>query len=81
MSRSPTFRQLELVRLIYNYTKRNSYPPTRREIAVMMGVASLNAVTDILKCLCRAKLVLSVPKMARGLRVTEEGQRAIGVIV
>lgn len=47
----------------------------------MMGVASLNAVTDILKCLCKAKLVISVPKMARGLRVTEEGQRAIGVIV
>lgn len=47
----------------------------------MMGVASLNAVTDILKCLIRANLVISSPKMARGLRVTEEGQRAIGVIV
>lgn len=81
MDREPTFRQLELVRLIYNYTKRNGYAPSRREIARMMGVASLNAITDMLKAIYKKGLAVSVPNCARSLQVTEAGQRAIGVIV
>lgn len=81
MSRGPTFRQLELLRLIYNYTKRNGFPPSRREMTKAMGMASPNATAQMLESLIKKGLVLVLPSIARAVSVTEEGQRAIGVIV
>ena len=80
MSRVPTFRQLELVRLVYNYTKRNGYPPSRREMTKFMGLSSPNAITQMLASIAEKGLLKVLPNIARGVQVTEEGQRAIGAI-
>ena len=65
----PTPRQLEVLQFIQRHARRNGAPPTVREIAKALGVASTNAVACHIDALVRHGLLERHPHSSRGLRV------------
>jgi len=66
-----TQRQSEVLDLIKNYMKENSMPPTRAEIARVLGFRSVNAAEDHLKALAKKGAIKILPGLSRGIRLTE----------
>lgn len=79
MSREPTDRQLELVRLIHEYCTQHGYPPSKRELAVLLSLQSTNGVSDMLRAAQKKGLLDLTPNIARGISLTLVGRKAIGV--
>lgn len=79
MSREPTDRQLELVRLIYNYCTQHGYPPSKRELANLLSLRSTNGVSDMLLAAQKKGLLELTPFISRGISLTVLGRRSIGV--
>lgn len=44
-----TARQQEVLDMLADFQRRNGYPPTQKEVAQLMGAASPNAATDMLR--------------------------------
>ena len=63
-----TDRQKEIFTFIKKYIKKNSYPPSRREIADHFEIQP-NAVTDFIKILIKKGKISVAPEVARGIRV------------
>lgn len=63
-----TDRQCEVLRLIVTLTKRQGFPPTRREIAQALGIGA-NAATGHLASLAKKGVIELVPHITRGIRV------------
>lgn len=78
--RPPTARQLEVLHAIRRYTEAVGYPPTRRELATAIGLKNpqTQAVADHLRALQRRGLVTWERGKARTLRLTAEGEQAVG---
>jgi len=70
----PTARQKELLVVISKFAEQNGYPPSLREMADILGLASTNAVHDLLVLLEKKGLVTVIKKVSRGLRITEAGK-------
>ena len=64
-----TEKQLEVLQLIYNYSKEYSYPPTIQELAMDMGVKSKNAIVKHLDALQRKGYISKDSSTARGIRI------------
>lgn len=64
-----TPRQCQVLAFVQSYTTRHGAPPTVREIASGMGMASTNAVACHLDALARAGVLSRAPRRSRGLRV------------
>jgi repressor LexA len=76
-----TPRQRQVLAFVADYTARNGAPPTVREIAAGLGIASTNAVAGHLDALARAGALTRSPRRARGLRVPEAPQtRSIPIL-
>jgi Mn-dependent DtxR family transcriptional regulator len=77
MMRPPTARQLETLRAMRDYQRREQMPPTLRELAAILGVRSTNGVLGILRSLERRGLVERPrPGTPHCWRLTEQGRRA-----
>ncbi|PPY26445.1 LexA family transcriptional regulator [Cronobacter sakazakii] len=64
-----TARQQEVLNMLADYQRRNGYPPTQKEVAQLMGAASPNAATDMLRKL-EKKGAISVSRgIARGITI------------
>ncbi|EOV5397481.1 LexA family protein [Cronobacter malonaticus] len=62
-----TVRQQEVLDMLADFQRRNGYPPTQKEVAQLMGAASPNAATDMLRKL-EKKGAISVSRgVARGI--------------
>ncbi|ELY5784472.1 LexA family transcriptional regulator [Cronobacter sakazakii] len=62
-----TARQQEVLNMLADFQRRNGYPPTQKEVAQLMGAASPNAATDMLRKL-EKKGAISVSRgVARGI--------------
>ena len=72
-----TPRQSEILTFIQDFSKRQGYPPTIREIGRGVGIQSLRGVTVHLDALAR-KGYLQRSRQARGLKVLGKGQGARG---
>ncbi len=79
MSREPTDRQLELVRLIHTYCTQHGYPPSKRELAVLLSLKSTNGVSDMLLAAQKKGLLDITPFISRGISLTVLGRQSIGV--
>lgn len=66
-----TSRQLEVLKYIKDFIKKNQYPPTREEIAEHFGFTK-NAATDHVKALQRHKFIKVVPVVSRGIQPTSK---------
>ncbi|HEY7885211.1 MAG TPA: transcriptional repressor LexA [Cellvibrionaceae bacterium] len=75
-----TARQQQVLELIKSYAEETGYPPTRAEIARMLGYKSPNAAEEHIKALARKGAIEVIPGASRGIRLPEiqEGLPIIG---
>lgn len=66
-----TPRQRQVLAFVTDFSVKNGAPPTVREIASALGIASTNAVAGHLDALARAGVLTRSPRRARGLRVAD----------
>ncbi|PCK10134.1 MAG: LexA repressor [Alteromonadaceae bacterium] len=64
-----TARQQEVLDLIKRHINDTGYPPTRAEIAAILGFRSANASEEHLKALARKGAIEIVPGASRGIRL------------
>ena len=74
-----TNRQKIIIEKIYSFIAGNSYPPTVRDIAKIMGFSSPRAVTDHLKSLER-KGFIERNSLARSIKLTQKAIDILGAI-
>lgn len=76
-----TKRQNEILSLIQSHMASTGSPPTRAEIAKIMGFRSPNAAEDHLRALARKGVIELVPGTSRGIRLAKSaGIPVIGKI-
>ena len=66
-----TARQQEVLELIKSHIEETGYPPTRAEIAHILGFKSANAAEEHLKALARKGAIEIVAGASRGIRLPE----------
>lgn len=66
-----TPRQEKVLQLIKNYAEETGYPPTRAEIAKILGYKSANAAEEHIKALARKGAIDIIPGASRGIRLVE----------
>lgn len=64
-----TARQQEILELIKSHIDETGYPPTRAEIAKILGFRSPNAAEEHLKALARKGAIEMIPGASRGIRL------------
>ena len=72
MDTALTTRQAEILEVIRSHIAEHGRPPSRPELARMLGVASTNGVFKHLAALERKGAIELMPGSARGIRVKEE---------
>lgn len=74
-----TARQAEILEVIRRHIAESGWPPSRPELAKLLGIASTNGVFKHLAALARKGAIELVPNAARGIRVlTETGLPLVG---
>lgn len=71
--RQLTSRQQEVLAFISDYTRRNSFPPTVREISEHFGI-SVKAVQDHISALQKKDCISLKPKTSRSIRILQDTQ-------
>ena len=69
-----TPRQEKVLQLIKNYAEETGYPPTRAEIARILGYKSANAAEEHIKALARKGALEVIPGASRGIKLVEPQQ-------
>ena len=67
-----TPRQSQVLEIVKQHIDRTGYPPTRAEIAKVLGFRSANAAEEHVKALARKGALEVVPGTSRGIRLTEQ---------
>ena len=81
MSSKLTQRQTEVLRAIREAVKRTGLPPTRSELAEVLGFKSPNAAEDHLRALARKGALTLLPGASRGIQLLREDQAFAGLPV
>jgi repressor LexA len=66
-----TPRQEQVLQLIRTYADETGYPPTRAEIARILGFKSANAAEEHIKALARKGAIEIIPGASRGIKLPE----------
>jgi repressor LexA len=66
-----TARQAQVLQLIKQYAEETGYPPTRAEIAQVLGFKSANAAEEHIKALAKKGALEIIPGASRGFRLPE----------
>lgn len=69
-----TPRQEKVLQLIKSYAEDTGYPPTRAEIARILGYKSANAAEEHIKALARKGAIEVIPGASRGIKLVEPQQ-------
>ncbi|KPK10867.1 MAG: hypothetical protein AMJ68_08015 [Acidithiobacillales bacterium SG8_45] len=72
MQRALTPRQAEILELIRGYIADQGHPPTRADIARVLGFRSPNAAEEHLRALEKKGAIELLPGASRGIRLPEE---------
>jgi repressor LexA len=75
-----TARQAEILEIIRGYVAETGMPPSRPELAKMLGIASTNGVFKHLDALAKKGAIELVPNAARGIRVLDNGLPLVGKV-
>jgi repressor LexA len=67
-----TARQAEILETIRSFLAETGRPPSRPELAKILGIASTNAIHKHLEALARKGAIELEPHVARGIRLLEE---------
>ena len=68
-----TARQAEILEIIRNYIAEVGRPPSRPELAKLLGIASTNGVFKHLDALAKKGAIELSPNSARGIKVMDDG--------
>lgn len=74
-----TKKQALVLESIYSAIKANGYPPTVREIANTVGLASTSTVHGHLERLEKNGYIVKNPTLTRAIEVTDSGLQALGI--
>ncbi len=77
-----TKRQQQVLDLVKDYMRDKGMPPTRAEIAKIMGFKSINAAEDHLKALAKKGVIEILSGTSRGIRIIQqqEGMPVLGQV-
>lgn len=67
-----TRKQKQVLTFVRRYLGKNQYPPTMREIGEGLGLSSINGVSEHLFRLEQKGYVQLVPRISRGIRLTDK---------
>ena len=67
-----TERQAEILEILRDYLAEHGRPPSRPELAKLLGIASTNGVFKHLDALAKKGAIELVPNAARGIRIVQE---------
>ena len=79
MSEELTRRQRQVLDLIREAIEESGMPPTRAEIAAVLGFRSANAAEDHLRALERKGVIELVPGTSRGIRLRDTLREQMGL--
>lgn len=74
-----TLRQSQVLDIIKDNIQQTGMPPTRAEIAGILGFKSANAAEEHLKALARKGVITMMPGTSRGIRLVEEEPEETGL--
>jgi repressor LexA len=75
-----TPRQAIVLQVIKDYMAETGFPPTRAEIAEILGFRSANAAEDHLRALARKGIIELSPGASRGIRLLQEEEEGLPVV-
>ncbi|MEJ2521776.1 MAG: transcriptional repressor LexA [Gammaproteobacteria bacterium] len=79
MDQDLTRRQQQVLELIRNAIEASGMPPTRAEIAAVLGFKSANAAEEHLRALARKGVIELVPGTSRGIRLKDSLREQMGL--
>lgn len=71
-------QQRRILEYLRDFTQKQGYPPTIREIVRGLGISSTSVVAYHLKRLEQAKFIERSPRFSRSIRLTDTGARWLG---
>jgi repressor LexA len=74
-----TARQSQVLDLVREFIEDSGMPPTRAEIAAVLGFRSANAAEEHLRALARKGVIELLPGASRGIRLKEASRNAAGL--
>ena len=74
-----TLRQSQVLDIIKDNILQTGMPPTRAEIATILGFKSANAAEEHLKALAKKGVITMMPGTSRGIRLVEEEPEETGL--
>jgi len=75
-----TARQQQILDLIKSHLDETGYPPTRAEIAEILGFRSANAAEEHLRALARKGVIEMIPGASRGIRIPEPENAGLPIV-
>lgn len=75
-----TKRQAEVLNVIKQNIEETGYPPTRAEIAQVLGFRSANAAEDHIKALAKKGAIEIVPGASRGIRLPQSEYDGLPIV-
>jgi len=75
-----TSRQEQVLQLIRTYAEETGYPPTRAEIARILGYKSPNAAEEHIKALARKGAIEIIPGASRGIKLPDLVDQGIPIV-
>ena len=75
-----TSRQEQVLQLIGSYADETGYPPTRAEIARILGYKSPNAAEEHIKALARKGAIEIIPGASRGIKLPELVDQGLPIV-
>lgn len=64
-----TARQKQMLAALVDYQQQHGYPPTNKELAALIGAASVNSATAHLRALEKKEVITITPHVSRGIRI------------
>lgn len=75
-----TSRQEQVLQLIRTYAEETGYPPTRAEIARILGYKSANAAEEHIKALARKGAIEIIPGASRGIKLPDLVDQGLPIV-
>lgn len=73
----PTDKMIAVLETISNFIEDNKYPPTVRELCDLCFLKSTSTIHSYLDRLESRELITRIPKINRGLLITEKGKSVL----
>lgn len=70
----PTEKMVNVLEVISNFIDDEGYPPSIRDLCDLCFLKSTSAVHQYLDRLESRELIIRIPKVSRGLTITEKGK-------